>query len=134
MFQSQAQTYCLALSWGGYASGWRLPTIDELRSLIRGCTDTLPGGACGVTASGSCLNFTGCWSSACADCTLYAGPGPGGAYWPPQVTGNPNWVWSSSAVTDHSGYFWGVNFDGGSVTDYQNSVSYAFVRCVRNAS
>jgi len=127
---TDAQLYCSGLSWGGFG-GWRLPTISELRSLIRGCAATEPGGACGVTDG--CLELR-CLAS-CGGCPHSEGPAPGGFYWPSELSGNADnwWYWSDSAVApnnlvDDAG--WTVDFNLGSVSlaliDYNNAV-----RCVR---
>jgi hypothetical protein len=132
--QSDAASYCAGLSWGGYDSGWQLPDIDQLRSLIRGCADTQTGGACGVTDS--CLDAS-CLNAACFACTC-CGPGPGGAFWPPEITGNLIWYWSSSPVEDPGCdcvWWWTVDFyngygDGGDVEESENEY-FPTARCVR---
>lgn len=123
---SSAKSHCEGLSLGGQ-SGWRLPTITELRSLIRGCPATQKGGTCGVTDS--CLNMS-CWKDVCSGCSSKGGPGPGGAYWPPELSGMVSWYWSSSAVADDGSQVWGVGFRYGIVTDYIIDYNYS-VRCVR---
>ena len=91
MSWSNAKEHCKSLSLGG-ESDWRLPTISELRSLIRDCTATQEGGACNGTDSCQSRN------DSCDGCTLGGGPGPGRAYWPPEISGNVSWYWSSDAI------------------------------------
>lgn len=81
---AEANTYCQNLVWGDPAKeDWRLPTISELRTLVRGCADTQTGGGCGFTDS--CLAGT-CYTGECAGCTQFKGPAldvgdnPKGAY------------------------------------------------------
>lgn len=53
LFWEEAVAHCDALSLGGRGD-WRLPTIDELRSLVDHCPDSELGGRCPVTDPG-CL-------------------------------------------------------------------------------
>jgi len=118
-----AKAYCQDLSLSG--GGWRLPTISELRSLIRGCDLTITGGSCGVTDG---CTYNDCWNDACNGCVYLGGPGEGGAYWPDGMSGEISWYWSSSPVAG-SGYAWGVSFYYGDVYDIYD-YNY-FARCVR---
>ena len=42
-------------------SGWRLPDVNEWRTLIRNCSGSVTGGSCAVKDS-ECLSFDSCWS------------------------------------------------------------------------
>jgi Protein of unknown function (DUF1566) len=119
-----AKSYCNNLSLDG--GGWHLPTISELRSLIRGCDTTETGGSCGVTDS--CLN------SSCQDASCYeyssGGDQTDGCYWPSQLGGECWYYLSSSAVTDLDDFTWIVDFGNGLV-GYQFVSLGFYVRCVR---
>ena len=124
---SSAKSFCQSLNLGGYTD-WELPTISELRSLIRGCPGTVTVGACDVTDS--CLLSSSCWDEEnCWSCSAGAGPAEG-CYWPDEMQGECSWYWSSSPVEDVDDDAWLVNFDNGYVSN--PSVDNAkHVRCVR---
>ena len=65
MYAHDAAYYCLDLSEGGY-SDWRLPSIDELRTLIENCRKTETGGTC--RASEECRDSR-CEDDYCAGCS-----------------------------------------------------------------
>ncbi len=118
-----AKSYCASLSLAG--GGWRLPTISELRSLIRGCAATQVGGSCGVTDS--CLSWDDCRDSSCRGCSSWSGPADG-CHWPGELSGTCSWYWSSSPYR----YF----ADGLLIDFSDGELSYAtsarnHVRCVR---
>jgi hypothetical protein len=52
MTYENAAKECSDLEWAGFTD-WRLPTIDELRTLVIGFKDIEPGGRCKV--SSKCL-------------------------------------------------------------------------------
>jgi hypothetical protein len=124
----ESKSYCDSLSLGGH-SDWHLPTIGELRTLIRGCPATEDGGSCNIE-EGDCLAWS-CRDDSCSGCSYDGGPGKGGMYWPDEIEGECCWYWSSSPFEDYDGLAWGVYFGNGGV-DYFNVVSPGIhVRCVR---
>jgi len=125
MTWDEAKTYCQTLTLAG--GGWHLPTISELRSLIRGCDATVTGGACGVTDD--CIDSS-CRNDPCVGCDYLAGPGSGGAYWPDGMSGVISWYWSSSVVADVDSYVWRVVFNSGLVSGHYIDDN-GFARCVR---
>jgi hypothetical protein len=123
--QVNAVDYCDRLSLCGYpAGGWRLPTVSELRSLIRDCPGTITGGECGLTDS--CLESS-CGLAACVGCPVLGGPGSGGCYWDAAIAGECNRYWSSSTSSSTA---LNVDFLYGSV--HRNVSDWLWnVRCVR---
>jgi len=124
---SDAKPHCAGLSLDG--GGWHLPTIGELRTLIRGCPATEDGGSCNVE-EGDCLAWS-CRDDSCSGCSSYDGPGKDGMYWPDEIQGDCCWYWSSSPVEDSDGRAWNVNFYTGSVHDIHPVNNDGLVRCVR---
>lgn len=123
-----ANEFCEGLSLGGYTD-WRLPTISEQRSLIRGCPATVTGGSCGVTDE--CLDVNTCFDETC-DVGCPSGGGPDdGCYWPAVLEGLCLWEWSSSSVDPG---VWAVYFGNAFLTfrhkHYAGQERYS-ARCVR---
>ena len=97
-----AKDYCDNLGLGGY-DDWYLPTIDELRTLIRGCPATETGGECNVS-EGDCLSGN-CMDPSCLGCALSEGPGIEGQYWPEELEGiGPMHVHWSATVKVPTGF------------------------------
>lgn len=117
----------------GY-SDWHLPTIDELKMLLKWRRDS----QCKVSDTDNCLSFDDCWtcSSCCHDCTL----GGGGEcnyssyYYDGRYSklGDSGLLWSSSVPTEYYHSAWVVNFNAAQVYDKSKSnKTEVYVRCVR---
>jgi len=122
-----ASDYCDALTLANL-DDWRLPSVSELRSLIRGCPATVTGGACGVLDS--CLQESCNSTDACASCTAGQGPGASHCYWDSVLAGTCGALWSSSADETNTGRDWIVDFSLGSF-DVDGGQNLHLVRCVR---
>ena len=66
MTWEEAKDYCSNLAENNF-SDWRLPNIDELRTLIQNCDETKPGGKCRISENRQCLDEK-CWSKDCNGC------------------------------------------------------------------
>ena len=124
---SKAQAHCAGLNLGGHR-GWRLPTIGELRSLIRGCPKTEAGGSCNIGA-GQTLKMHSRDHASCFGCAHGDGPADR-CYWPDKMQGTCLWYQSSSFVEDVGDTLWGVGF-GDACVSTADVKSPRFVRCVR---
>ena len=128
----QAKDHCTGLNtsnYGGFSSGWHLPTISELRTLIQNCSGTqmppVGSNTCGVREDESvtCLSSS-CWTeSACYSCSADSSGGH-------SKFGDTGWFWSSSTNVNSTNLAWNVDFGYGRVDD-SSKTSYGSVRCVR---
>jgi hypothetical protein len=123
------QGHCESLDLAGHTD-WRVPSISELRSLVRGCPASMTDGACAVTDE--CLEPT-CVGANCDGCDLGGGPGPDGVYWPAELTeGEAVFTWTSSTVESQDAFAWGVLFLSAKVDLNAKNKTYP-VRCVTTA-
>ena len=108
-----AVEYCKNLNEDGH-NDWRLPNIDELRTLIK-APETISGGKCPISEKAGKLSSKD-WSN--ADCVGVS------------KLGDRSDFWSSSVLSDYSSHAWYVNFDIGDVLENHMGDNY-YVRCVR---
>lgn len=113
-----AVNYCQNLNEGGH-NDWRLPNINELRSLITNCPQTTLGGTCQVTTN--CLILGKCNRKNCNGCSQNKTH---------SKLGDKDWFWSSSSQAEDNGYAWYVDFDNGRISS-PNKKEKGYVRCVR---
>ena len=134
---SEASAYCSGLTLDGH-SDWRVPNIDELRSLVDGCAGTDTGGACPLSSQVTDWN-TPLTSPACNGCTSGLGPGNDGCYWPAEIAdpecGNQRYL-STTAVTGTGidpGEVWTLTFTTASFQNWAGNAAsgQSRVRCVR---
>jgi len=135
--------YCEELVIKGVGD-WRLPTIDELRTIIRGAPKSEAGGACAIT-EGSRLAGTSVADIAKCNGQLlpFTCAGAGKCCWHEALSGTCNTVdpvstthfletWSSTpAVDDPDNWIGYVFFDTGTI-GFNHSLSLGEVRCVRD--
>ena len=115
---NDAKQYCEDLTEGGF-DDWRLPNIDELRSLIQNHSGTQTGGSCPISEKAGKLSS----DDRTDDC--YGRKGSNFS-----KLGDEGLFWSSSVPSDDSSGAWFVNFNNGDV-DYYGKGYYYYVRCVR---
>lgn len=123
---TDANQYCENLEELGF-DDWRLPTIDELRTLILECEGTVTGGACPISEATEVLSNES-WTDDC-----YCEESSMGIY---TKFGTEDWyeyLWSSSSVSDLSDSYWAVDTSEGKITATQNEDSMTGARCVRLA-
>ncbi len=122
-----AINHCDTLSLGSY-SDWRMPEIQELTSLIRGCESR----NCEVTDP-DCLSDICIDGPNCDYCNDLEGPGLRGCYWDAALSGSCDVThfWSSSTAASRSDLAWYVYFDNGEV-HRGGKDNIRLVRCVRS--
>ncbi len=112
---------------------WRLPTISEMRTLIRpgnaagDCANNVPEGSC-LAHDPDCLDYTSC-KVGCGECEQSGGPNDG-CYWPEELSGPCIYHWSGSPTTTE-GAAWLVDYSTGELIAFQKSSNYD-ARCVKD--
>ena len=123
---NSAKSICNSLIYGGL-SGWRLPNIDALRTLIQNCPNTSSGGKCKV--SSSCYSYPSCYIG--GDCRTCGANNPSISKLNDAIS-----LWSSTVDNEYfgsDGSPWLVDFSDGSINIwYYYSGKTPYVRCVRN--
>jgi hypothetical protein len=133
----EAIQYCEELMLGGY-DDWRIPTITELRSLLAGTPETLPGGPCPVDAD---CTFMDSWDPSCIGSAFGKGPGVDGCYLKEGLTGTCNKpdrfsaghyleIWALESATDDERWISSIMPEIGGVC-FNHTCSVGDVRCVR---
>ena len=128
MIWKEAEKYCSELEYGGF-DDWRMPTISELKTLIKGCK----------SGTEKCRVDNKCRNPKCIDdncyCSENRGPGEDGFYWQKKIWNykgdNMGSFWSSSVRPNHKFFYWGISFNNGGV-DNGHRKSEFYVRCVRS--
>ena len=143
MSYTAATTFCQGSEMNGYGgfTDWRLPNIDELKTLLTSATGGTPRSAnCAVSETNGCLAWDGCWT--CSTCTEQGTASTssntcsnsGSSYDDGRFSklgDGEVWLWSSSLQSDSSSSAWIVYFGNGYVDGYSIIGSSSFVRCVR---
>lgn len=138
MSWDDAIAYCDNLQENGY-NDWRLPNIDELRTLIKNNSETELGGSCKISekagklayrdkdkkCDGGGYCFMGMYSYKCNDYSQF---------------GDKERLLSSSRLSDSSDSMWYIDFNSGrieagiislKVSDRESVGHFGHVRCVR---
>lgn len=119
MSWEDAKKYCENLSEKD-KDNWKLPSIDELRTLVVKCPDSEFQGACPISEEVNQLTYTDDWeASTCSGCAKSNH----------STFGDKGWFWSLSALENTA---WCIDFDDAYIYGKYKEGS-ASVRCVRNA-
>lgn len=113
----EAEWYCNNIKEDGYTD-WRLPTIDELRSMVENCPDTVTGGACSISETNGKLTQNDYNKVTCNGCK-------GGHV---KLKGR-GWYWSSSKKTG-TDHYWVISFNNTRISSAKMISPYN-VYCVR---
>ena len=121
-FWTEAKTTCTKLDEGNF-DDWRLPSIDELRTLIINCPSTEFGGSCQIINDGD----FGHLSDICSTCKYQKGI----SY---SKLGDSKELWSSSIASignlGNADMVWSVDFSNANIS-YAHTKYNTYFRCVR---
>jgi len=104
---SDCTSRCTGLALGDL-SGWHIPTISELRSLVHNCDATVTGGICAV--SDSCTASGECRDESCNGC-----PGSGACFIADELTDSCGIYLSATLSESDVSSVWSVDFNSASI-------------------
>jgi len=117
--QDDAILYCQNLDYAGNTD-WRLPDIEEMRTVVVDCPDIEPEGDCGVTED--------CLESYCVEGCIFCDDGNSHQE---EVFGGPfMYLWSSSPIPDWPEYGWTMSYANAGIVAVISENPW-YVRCVR---
>jgi len=127
-----AKSKCASYSEGKFTSGWKLPTISELRTVMRNCSNTETGGSCRVTDE--CVT----WYEDINGVVCYTNPACKKVFGNVCSTdvehspfGETGKLWSASYQTDNPGWVWYISFYNGEIANAQDwTDNEIYYRCV----
>jgi len=125
----KAVAYCENLELGSY-SNWRLPSIEELRSLVRGCDKTFTGGTCNI--QNHCTETSSGCSVSCFGCSSGEGPDENYLYWPTELNLPSMYKYWSSTLYDGERKAWTMDFENAGIYAYKVSNTSPSALCVRD--
>ncbi len=120
-----AKAYCDDFDEGGHTD-WRLPNIDEMRTVVRNCSRMMTGGECPVSELNGATTFAGNYDSdeTRLSCTCAYDAAD-------SIIGDRNKVlWTSTTVSDVTMYAW--TLDSNLSLSPEAKESKAFMHCVRS--
>ena len=135
---AEAKTHCDELTEGSFKD-WHMPTISELRTLVRNCQKTATGGLCKVTdectasystANPQCYNVDLCTSTTNALGIERCGDKTDGSY---SLLGDASvYLWSSSEPDEDHDKAWYIYFKNANILNQKKTLT-GQVRCVRRS-
>ncbi len=129
MNETDAEVYCSSLELAGH-DNFRVPTISELRTLVTGCPDTMPDGACQIGEDSTISD----WNQQVCElsCDDNQGPGEDGCYLDNPALKGPCGEYSSS-TSPNGGDIWILDFSSADIgTRGRSNEQKQYIRCVRD--
>jgi len=132
-----ATDHCSNLTLDGY-SNWRIPTLSELRSIVRDCPNMETNGECRV--NDGCLSYFQCYDDEycegnyCEE-SKSAEKTSSQCHWPIEFGNSctPDlWFWSSSIRPEAEHVAWAIQFYSAGLYNFDREFHERHVRCVRN--